>query len=289
VVWRVGVVPYLNADPLAAALSESPQTLPCGERAEVRALVPSRLLPALLNGELDTALVSTAGVLPYPSLRILPEMCVASRGPVRSIQLYCRRPLEQVRTVALDASSRSAVALTQVLFAERWRTAPEFSTQPPDLASMLEQSDAALLIGNPALQANEMLDTGRWAGPAVLRFDLGAEWHDLTGLPFVYAVWAVPAVYSDNGRTPDGERLSRLLLHAKRWGMQRLRPLAERGAKELGLPEGVTLDYLTRAIHYDLGAEERAGMERFCELALRHGILPPSSAVRFADLGVGVV
>lgn len=274
-VWKLGVVPYLNADPLAAALREREAAFLVGDAVEVQALVPSQLLQTLLDGRIDAAMVSTAGVLPYPELRILPEMGVISHGPVRSIQLYCRRPLGEVRTVALDASSRSAVALTRVLFAERWRTRPEFVTLPPCLPSMLERADAALLIGNPALLANAEVDSGRWEGPHVHRFDLGEEWTDLTGLPFVWAVWAAP-------EDRDLERLTRALLRSKAWGMRRLGLLASRGARELGLPQAVTLQYLTEAIQYDLGPRERAGMERFCELAVRHEVLPSSAAVRFA-------
>jgi len=274
--WRLGTVPYLNADPLAAALRQPDAALLVGDAVELAATVPSLLLQTLLDGELDAALVSVGGILPHPELRILPGMGIISRGPVRSIQLYCRKPLREVRRVALDASSRSAVALTRVLFAECWRLSPEFVTLPPDLPRMLEEADAALLIGNPALHANEELASGGWAGLGVQGLDLGGVWQELTGLPFVYAVWAARP-----GR--DLERLSRVLHHAKEWGTRRRELLAARGAEELGLPYRVTLDYLTEAIHYDLGPAERAGMERFCELAVRHGVLPASSSVRFAE------
>jgi chorismate dehydratase len=272
-VWKLGVVPYLNADPLAAALREPDAAFLVGDAVEPSATVPSQLIHRLLDGELDAALVSAAAVLPHPELRILPEMCVGSRGAVQSIQLYCRTPVREVRTVALDASSRSAVALTRVLFAERWRTRPEFVTLPPQLPLMLEQADAALLIGNPALQANEVLDRGRWRGPAVHRLDLGAEWDALTGLPFVYAVWAAPA-------DRDLDRLTRVLLHAKQWGMRRLGLLAARGAEELGIPHSVALEYVTRSIHYHLGPRELAGLEGFCRLGVEHGVLPAGSGVR---------
>jgi len=284
-VWRLGVVPYLNADPLAAALRERDAALLVGDAVDVQGLVPSQLLQALLRHDVDAALVSTGGVLPHPELRILPQMCVASRGPVRSIQLYCRTPLEQVRRVALDASSRSAVALTRVLFAERWRMRPEFITRPPDLPTMLEEADAALLIGNPSLLANEVLKSGQWRGPELTCYDMGEEWHQLTGLPFVYAVWAAP-LRDARGRELDLERLTRALLRAKEWGTQRRELLASRGAAELGLPRPVALEYLTEAIHYDLGPAERAGMARFCELALRHEVLPPTAAVRFAEFAL---
>jgi chorismate dehydratase len=280
-VWQLGTVPYLNADPLAAALREPDVALLVGDAVELQALVPALLLPRLLGGALDAALVSTAGVLPHPSLRIVPGMCVSSRGPVDSIQLYCRRPPAEVRTVALDASSRSAVALTRVLFAERWRTAPEFRTLPPVLPDMLAQADAALLIGNPALQANQALDQGEWPDLVAERLDLGAEWDRLTDLPFVYAVWATPV--EREGRPLDHHRLTRVLEHARDWGLKRRGLLATRGAEELQLPREVCHRYLTECIRYDLGPNERAGMERFCELAVRHGVLPPQSVVRFLE------
>ena len=278
-VWQLGTVPYLNADPLAAALREPDAERLVGEPVSLEALIPSELLPQLLAGALDAALVSTGGVLPYEELRILPGGCVASHGPVRSIQLYCRRPVAEVESVALDASSRSAVALARVLFAERWKTSPQFVTRPPHLPSMLEEADAALLIGNPALQANQVVDGGGWSGPPLQHLDLGAEWDDLTGLPFVYAIWAAP-LRRESGPIHH-ERLAALLLKAQEWGLAHRPELAERGAAELGLSRELCYQYLTESIRYDLGPAERAGMERFCELAVRHGVLPPTSAVRF--------
>lgn len=274
-IWRLGVVPYLNAEPLAAALREPEAAFLVGDAVSPRPLVPSSLIGALLEGSLDAALVSTAAVLPCESLRILPDMCVASRGPVRSIQLYCRKPLFAVRTVALDASSRSAVALTRVLFAERWRTEARFITMAPRLPEMLAEADAALMIGDPALVANERIERGLWEGPELTRHDLGAEWEDLTGLPFVYAVWAAP---DDR----DLGRLTHLLLRSKAWGMRRRGLLATRGAAALGISSETARRYLTENIHYDLGVDEHRGMERFCALAVRHGLLRPGSSPRLS-------
>lgn len=280
-VWQLGTVPYLNADPLAAALREPDAALLVGDAVDLQALIPAELLPRLLAGELDAALVSTAGVLPHEELRILPVGCVSSRGPVRSITLYCTRPVNEIRTVALDASSRSAVALTRVLFAERWQRSPEFVTLPPDLPRMLEQADAALLIGNPALQANARLAAGEWSGADVERLDLGEVWDQLTGLPFVYAIWGSPVARA--GEPVNHTRLTRALRYARDWGLKRRGMLANRGSAALGLSYEVCLEYLTHAIRYELGADERAGMKRFCELAIKHGVLPPSAAVRFAE------
>lgn len=275
-IWRLGTVPYLCGEPLAAALRQPDAALLVGDAVSLSACVPSQLLTELLAGRIDAALVSIGGILPHPELTILPDMAIASRGPVMSIQLYAKKPLDRVETVALDSSSRSAVALTRTLFAEAWKSNPEFLTLPPDLPTMLAQADAALLIGNPALQTNRRLDRGELSFPNLERHDLGKAWDDMTGLPFVYAAWAArPGV--------DHERLTAVLQRAKTWGLRRLNMLAARGARELGLPPETADAYLHEAIRFDLGDEERAGMEHFCRLAVRHGVLPPISAVRMAE------
>ena len=275
-IWRLGTVPYLNADPLTAALRQPDAALLVGDAVRLSAAVPSQLLPELLAGQLDAALVSIGGILPHPNLCLLPDMAIASCGPVRSIQLYSRRPLADIRIVALDASSRSAVALTRVLFAEWWGGRPEFRTMPPDLPLMLEQADAALLIGNPALQANQRIQSGELPYPGLRQWDLGEEWDRLTGLPFVYAAWASP-------RDGDLERLTGVLLRAKEWGLRRRGLLAVRGSQELGLPLSVTQEYLDDAIRYDLGPAAKRGMQLFCSLGIRHGVFPPNAAVRLNE------
>ena len=272
----IGVVPYLNAEPLVAALREPP----LADEVQVCSEVPSLLANQLLAGELDAALVSIGAVLPEPSLRLLPGYCIASHERVRSIQLYHLKPLDQARIVALDASSRSAEAQARVLFAERYGVHPQYVVRPPDLRAMLAEADCALLIGNPALQANALLDSGGWDGPPVSRIDLGAEWFAETGLPFVYAAWAIPA---DRDPAP----LHALLARAAEWGLPRAEALARAGAESAGVPLEVALDYLTRVIHYRLGEREIAGMERFLVLAQRHGVMAPDAAIRWALLPAG--
>lgn len=273
-VWRLGTVPYLNADPLTAALRQPDGPLLVGDPVELHGLVPSELIGALLRGEVDAALVSTAAVVPEPDLTLLTEGgCVSSRGPVRSIQLYCRRPLAEVTTVALDASSRSAHALARLLCAARWGLRPRFLTLPPDLPRMLAEADAALLIGNPALLANEQIRAGALADQVVESHDLGAEWTEWTGLPFVYAAWAVrPGV--------DRDRLAGILRRAREWGLRRLPALAARGAESLGVPPETAREYLGVAIRYEFGGEEAAGLREFCRLGRENGVLPPTAAVR---------
>ena len=267
----IGTVPYLNAEPLTAAW-RSPDFAP---GVEVRAEVPSRLAESLRSGELDAALVSVAAVLPDAGLRLLPGYGVASRERVRSIQLYFTRPLDEARIVALDASSRSAQAQVKTLFGERFGRRPEYVERPPKLAAMLAEADCALLIGNPALQANQRLAAGAWDGPPLEQLDVGDLWRRHTGLPFVYAAWACPA---DRDPAP----LLDLLARAAEWGIPRAAELARTRAAEVGIPEAVAVDYLTRAIHYRLDDADERGMERFLELGRRQGVFDSEAAVRWA-------
>ncbi len=119
----------------------------------------------------------------HEGYRIVPEMAIASEGPVASVALFCRTPLEEVRTIAADTSSRTSNALLRILCVERFGIDPELVPMAPDLGAMLRRCDAALIIGDPAL----FLDA---EAAGVRRIDLGDEWSSLTGLPFVWAFWA---------------------------------------------------------------------------------------------------
>lgn len=273
--FRIGSVPYLNGEPLAAAFRQ-PGLFPEVERVDA---VPARLLDDLLAGRLDAALVSAAGVLPRPELRIVPGYGVISRGAVRSVQLFGRTVLRFAQSVALDASSRCAVVLTRLLLRAVYGVEPEYRMQPPDLDAMLAECDVALLIGNPCLRAVARLDRGEWAGPPLTRYDLGAEWQAWTGLPFVWAVWAARA---------DGDlaALQGVLTRAAEWGLARRETLARAHAEGAGIGAAEAHRYLTETITYPLDEAAMAGMVRFCTLARRHGILPPTAQVRLAGYAV---
>ena len=121
-----------------------------------------------------------------PGDRIVPSICIGSEGAVDSVALFTRRPVRQIRSIALDTSSRTSVALTRILCARRFEVSPAFRPAAPDLPSMLASADAALLIGDPALFADHV-------ALGVTKVDLGQAWSDMTGLPFVWAFWAGPA------------------------------------------------------------------------------------------------
>lgn len=239
---RYGSVPYLNARPLLTGLAD--------EVGPLRLEVPGVLARLLTAGEIDVALAPVVASFLDPSLVIVPSAAVVSRGPVKSVLLFLRRPLEEVRTVGLDESSRTSASLVRVLFAHRWGGCPTFvqRASDPDLRQL--DLDAALLIGDPALRAV-------WDGPAPL--DLGAAWSDWTGLPFVFATWLARDAAAADAARPFLDR-------AAARGRAHLDEIAAVGARQLGLPHDAVRRYLRDHLSFHYGADEQAGLERFRKL-----------------------
>src|SRR6266536_133933 len=238
--FRVGSVPYLNAVPLTRGLEEQVIFVP-----------PSRLAELLQRDELDAALVSVTEVLFNDRYDILDGIAVASLGEVKSVFLAHRRPIEEVTEVFCDTASLTSVNLLRVLLAERGLR-PEFRPLPGyEAASM---PDYALLIGDPALDF--------LLGPRQHEiWDLGAAWYELTGLPFVYAVWALR-------RGVDNSRLRRQLREAKSFGLDTLDSIISTRTE---YDYDFRKDYLGWHIHYHLGADEKRGLAKFMELLRKHG------------------
>jgi chorismate dehydratase len=195
---------------------------------------------------------------------VVPGVAITSRGPVRSVRLLLQRPVEQVRRVALDRSSRTSQALARILLRERLGRDPEYVQMPPQPGAMLADADAALLIGDPAL----FLDL---PGETV---DLGEEWTRMTGLPFVYAFWAGrPGVV-------DGDGVRRLQ-DALRHGLQHLSGIA---ASYNGLGAGQaerSESYLRTNIVYRLADDEVLGLREFYRRAFALGLIPRVPELRF--------
>jgi chorismate dehydratase len=216
--------------------------------------LPAQCADALGSGDADIGIVPCAE-LDRLGLDYLPDVGIACEGEVRTILLISRRPIREIRTVSLDSGSRTSVALTRILLAERYGVRPEVRSQKPVLEEMLAVSDAALIIGDPALGLE----------PAALPFetlDLGAEWVDWTGLPMVFAVWA--------GRkavlTPEVAEAFRA---SREWGRTHLDEMVTRAAEERGFREDLVRRYFTRHIRYELGPLHLEGLETFRELVRR--------------------
>jgi len=206
-----------------------------------------------------------------PGLRILSDVAIASKQAVRSILLVSNRPIDQIRTVALDNSSRSSAALIQILFAKYWNLDVRFAPADPELDRMLTQHDAALLIGDPALQ----VDRSRY-----LTWDLAEEWRAFTGKPFVFAFWAIR-----NAAAPEQELagIGESFSMSRDAGLRHIPELAGEWADKLKLSREHIAEYLSENIHYRLDDENIAGMQLFFHYAAELRILPTAPELLLAS------
>jgi len=258
---RLGAVGYLNARPLTWALDRAP------ERWQIRYDVPSICAALLHAGEVDLGLIPSVEYLQAPDYRFVPGVGIGSRGPVRSVALFTRVPLSAVRCIALDTSSRTSVALTRVLCRHHFRIDPDFVPHGPDLATMMRHAEAALLIGDPALDTDE-----RALG--LEKIDLGEAWTTMTGLPFVYAAWTG----RPGGVTDDDVRA---LQDAQDEGALATAAIAaEYGRGDAAATERAAV-YLRDNVKYGLGPDEAAGLQLFLDYAVQLGLAPHQRRLEF--------
>lgn len=245
--FRVGSVPYLNSVPLTRGLEN-----------EVEFMPPAQLAVKLAADELDAALVSITEVLFNDRYDVLDGIAVASLGEVYSVFLAHRLPLDEVTEIWCDPASLTSVNLLKVLLAERGQKA-EF--RKLDDYANAEEKDAVLLIGNPAIDF-------RRADPEHSIWDLGAAWHELTNLPFVFAIWALR-------RGIENETLRARLREARDFGMDTLDYIID---QRTDYDRDFRKDYLGWHIHFHLGSDEKRGVARFVELLRKHQdreVFPP--------------
>ncbi|KAB2968286.1 MAG: menaquinone biosynthesis protein [Thermoanaerobaculia bacterium] len=175
---RVGIVHYVNSRPLAYGLLRGD----AGGELACELLAPAAIADRLRAGTLDVGLVPSIELSRIPGLRVVPGLAIAATHEVRSVLLVSRVPVGEIRSVALDDNSRTSAALVRILLEERYGLRPEYRPAHADLEPMLAGADAALLIGDPALAVPR---------ERYVVLDLAGEWLELTGRPFVFAVWAV--------------------------------------------------------------------------------------------------
>ena len=257
---RVGAVNYLNAKPLVEGLTALAPDL------DLSFDLPSRLADRMADNEFDVGLIPVVEFFRAGNYSLVPDIAIASRGPVLSVTLFSRVPWADIRTVALDEGSRTSAALAEILLRRRYGVRPRFAPLPLAAPADDLPTDAVLLIGDRAMRA--CLPGFAYA------YDLGREWTDWTGRPFVYAVWAVrPGV--DLGPAEPA------FAAAKRLGRQRAGQIAAREAPRLGLDPGYCRRYLTDLIHYDLGPAELAGLKHYHDLAADLGLAPPGGTLAY--------
>lgn len=243
-------VRYLNTVPLVWGMLHGAQRGLFG----LDFTVPSECADRLEDGRADIGIVPVIE-MPRLELEVIPGMCIASEGAVRSILLFTRKPFAHIRTLAADSGSRSSVGLARILLAEMHGATPQVMVMAPRLDHMLEAADAALLIGDAALHAD----------PSSLDYDcadLGAEWTRLTGTPMVFAVWA--------GRRGSGCReMEATFRGSYEFGRSEMDEIIRTESVKRGLSEELVQDYLTHHIRFELGDNEQKGMRLFLELAKR--------------------
>jgi len=255
---RIGPVSYLNTRPLVHGLMNGMGR----ERVTLHEDIPSSLADRLARGDLDVALLPAIELARIPDLTVTPGLAIGSLGRCLSVLLIARKPLDEVRSVALDPESRTSNALTRVLFEEHWGGSPTFTPGTGDLETDLAVHEAAVRIGDKAL----FLPVPEGA----TAHDLGEAWTEHTGLPFVFAVWAARPGILDRP-------LYELLHASKRAGDRALIEVARTYEWRGETHPDLSYDYLSRHMRYRLGGPEVAGLTRFLHSAAAHGIAPDAT------------
>ena len=258
---RLGVVSYLNTRPLVEAFRTG--AIDCD--FELHCDVPSRCAERLHTGETDVALIPAIEIARgREAYRIVPQVGIVSNGAVGSVFIALNTEPEKIETLALDSGSRTSVALAQIVLARQFGSRPEVFFHPPDIDAMLKRADAALLIGDPALELRHH---------RVL--DLGEIWTQMTGLPFVYACWTG----RDGALTPDDVAK---LVEAKEKGRRAISQIAEDyAAQTCTMPPDFYAHYLTHNIRYDLGDAELEGLNQFYAYSVELRVIDSVPPLRF--------
>jgi len=285
---RISIVQYLNTAPLVWGFTNGPLR----GKYDLSFTVPSQCAEELRTGTADVAIIPAIEYQRIDDLVILPDMAIASKKQVRSLLIIAKKPIEQVKTFALDASSRSTQTLTRILCAEKWKIAPEFVEASPDLGAMLRQADAALLIGDPALRIAVGIEKDSWPGSEgqticqaatlgitsaeiLYVYDVVSEWRSLTGLPAVLAVWAARRGIA----TPE---VAADFLASRDFGLSRIPEICFDAARELELPQPTLESYLRQNIDFSLDEENRRGLELYFAYAANLGLIPQAQPIEWA-------
>lgn len=261
---RISAISFLNTAPLMWDWNHG--AAPTG--FDIAYDVPSTCAEALRTGRADIGIIPSITYQIIPELEVLPGVAIAAKNPVRSILLASKVPIEDIRTVALDTSSRTSVALLNILFQKWHGGARQSFAMEPALGPMLARADAGLLIGDAALTVKT---TGLHA------YDLAELWQQRTGKPFVFAFWAVRSSAARPG-------LAEIFQRSRDHGLEpaALDVLAREWGPKLGLSRDDVISYLTRNINYDLDEQNLAGLRLFYRYAAEIGAIEQIEELRFS-------
>ncbi|MGA2095108.1 MAG: menaquinone biosynthesis protein [Candidatus Acidiferrum sp.] len=286
---RISIVQYLNTAPLVRGFTHGPLE----GKYDLSFTVPSQCAEALRTGAADIAIIPAIEYQRIPDLEVLPGMAIASQNRVRSLLIVSKKPIEQVKSLALDRSSRSTQALTRILADEYWKISPEFFEADPNLPAMLEKADAVLLIGDPALRLSIAIEKKCAVGPegratcqaatlgltnsGIFRvYDVVGEWRKWTALPAVMAVWAAkrgvitPEVLADFTLSRD-------------FGLISIGEICKEASLELELPQSELEFYLRNNIDFHLGEDNRRGLEKYFQEADKLLLIPENKKIAWAS------
>ena len=267
---RIGRIGYINCAPVYAAIDRGIVTLPTG--AELITGTPAELNDLLVAGELDVSVISAIEYARHAKeLLLLPELAISCDGPVRSVALFSKRPVTELgnRAVLLSASSRTSVALLELLCREVWKIKPKFAearAEAQDLDALATlPHEAVLVIGDPALRLAAQRSYQH-------RYDLGEEWKRWTGLPFVFAVWSARR----SAASAAIHLAHRALLASRAWGLAHLDDLARDASRITGVAVAACHEYLG-GLDYALTYKHLAGLTDFFRRLAAHSIVPDGS------------
>ncbi len=266
---RISAISFLNTAPLMWDFEHGD----AGRHFEIEYTIPSACAAALAANQADIGIIPAFAYAQIPELVILPNIAIASKDRVRSILLVSKKPIEDVGTVATDTSSRTSVALLQVLFAKFYGGPRELTPHPPELNEMLRDHDAALLIGDAALQIP--VEGG------YKLYDLAHLWREATGHSFVFAFWAVRM--DALSRKPADVSLTNTFQQSRDHGLEpsSIAAIAREWSPRLSLSEDDIKRYLTENIHYFLDRQGHAGLKLFLQYSQEVGLISSVPDLRF--------
>jgi chorismate dehydratase len=274
---RIAAIRFLNPAPLMWDFEHLPASTDLATRYQVDYMLPGECADRLAAGTADVGLVPIAALATTPGLRILPGCVIASKERVRSLLLVHRAdmPLKKMRSVAADTSSRSTLAYTRILLHKWGNPDVPFVPMAADLDAMLDRADAAIIIGDPALMAQEeRANRFERTGEELVYHDLAAEWRAATGLPFVSAVWGAAPGASTAGDGALGEKIASDFIRSRDHGLKNIDALVSEWSQRVPLSEETIRSYLTTNIHYLLDEECIEGIAGFFRMAAETGVLP---------------
>ncbi len=250
---RISAISFLNAAPLLWDFEHGDANC----NFDIEYTVPSACAASLAANQADIGIIPVFAYAEIPGLVILPNISIAAKDWVRSILLVSKKQIEDVQTVATDSTSRTSVVLLQVLFTKFLGGRRQLTPHAPALEAMLRNHDAALLIGDTALQVPE--DSGYYL------YDLAHEWRERTGKAFVFAFWAVRL--DALNLQPQGLDLTEVFQRSRDHGLlpENISTTAREWSRKLALSSDAIRQYLTENIHYYLDRENHAGLQLFLE------------------------